>query len=261
MAAAVASPIVCADMQGSFDFRSVARCGGAVIDEACNGHDDEIAQFRKDRMQAFGTEARRAAKDLLRERAGLKDLSAELVVAARLTDDVRRARGECEQISQAVRESLAATARRSKVAAATRDRFLEMQKARMDEVRREEAQLEEAHAAAAVRLAEVDRFLGLYQERLGLAVARVAPHTVRLTLTLLDEERPERKFAFSLGLAGAEAEYSVTDCQPALPAASLARCVEQLNAGAPTEAAALPAFVCRMRRAFQEVAMGTRRGC
>merc|ERR1711964_423075 len=91
--------------------------------------------------------------------------------------------------------------------------------------------------------------MGTYKDRLGLAITRVAPQTVRMAFPLLDESNPQREFFFTLGLASGKSshEYCVFECDPDAP--ELPKLLEELNVNA-ASATALPRFVCSMRRAF-----------
>lgn len=260
MAAAVAMPCGLAafapeEMSTSFDFKTPAGVGGAALEAKLADSDAALAQWRKDRLHALRHGVQRAAYELGRERAALEELQAEVRSDA-LIEDFQQARADGARARGAVREAAAASAKRSAVAATARDRFLEVERQRLAEVRREERHLEEQEAAAAARRAELETLLGLYRGRLGLDVARVAEQTVRLTFTLLDADRPEREFACTLGDGHGDG-YRVSDCEPALPAGRLAALARQLNHGGEAEgqqASALPAFVCGLRRAFKEVA-------
>jgi len=96
--------------------------------------------------------------------------------------------------------------------------------------------------------AQAVKLLDTYKERLGLAITRAAPQTVRIGMSLIEEGDLQREFSFTLGLADSEDKccYSVRECTPCVP--ELPKLLEALNADA--SVTALPRFVCAMRRAF-----------
>jgi len=224
------------------------------MEDVLADHEEGLARWRKERCQTLRKEAERSVADLGCDLADLRALSESLSAAARMKDEVRKVQAAGEQASAVARDGAAATARRSAVAAAARDRFREVERQRLQELRVEEAQLGAQEAGEAERLAEVKRCLALYRGHLGLDFARVAPHTVRFTFTLVDERRPEDEFGFTLGLAPGASGYSVTDCRPELPEGWLEALTRRLDAAEASDASALPALVCGMRRAFQDLA-------
>jgi hypothetical protein len=79
-----------------------------------------------------------------------------------------------------------------------------------------------------------------------------------MAFSLIDECDLEREFSFTLGLADLEvgldvkSGYTVRECAPGVP--ELAKLLGELNADA--SVAALPRFVCAMRRAFLKQVSG-----
>jgi len=249
----VAAPAV-PGSPGGFDFRSVVR-GPSWIDEAFADSDDRLVQWRKGHIQALHQDAQRAARELKRERVGLEDLSTDITNTARLQADAAKLRIEGARLGEAVLEAVSSAAKRSEAASQARDSFLRVEQVHLTELHEEERALGEQDAAVASRLAEVECFLGLYQERLGLRLSRAAPQMVRLAFTLIDERRPEREFSFTLGLHGgvdAGVGYHIAACDPPLPQRRAAPLLRRLNDSHPSEATALPAFICGMRRVFLE---------
>merc|ERR1712087_13982 len=92
------------------------------------------------------------------------------------------------------------------------------------------------------------------KERLGLNVEVTAAQTVKITFLLVDNSDPSKEYSFllSLGPACDMAEsYSVSSCTPLV--SNVRALVETLNSQVES-AAALPAFVCAMKKAFQSIA-------
>jgi len=207
-----------------------------------------VVQWRKERSQALQLEVQRAARELCAERAALQDLYADLKNTAHLTEAATKLREEGARCEEATRLAVEAAAERSRMALQARERLCQAHEACRQELKQENTSLAKQHQAIAAQEAEIDRFLTLYKDNLGFSIERVAPQTVRMAFTLIDERDPACEFSFVLGLADSRA-YLVQECSPQVP--QLKELVSRLNAdvGAPT---ALPTFVCGMRRAFKE---------
>merc|ERR1712146_85394 len=68
----------------------------------------------------------------------------------------------------------------------------------------EERKIARQREVADAQHAEALKLLSVYKDRLGLAITREAPQTVRMTLSLLVESNPDREFCFTLGLTESE---------------------------------------------------------
>lgn len=211
---------------------------------------DRVAQWRKDRMRTAQLDTQRSLQELAWERAGLESLHADLASTAQQTEAAMRSREEDLQIGEALRQDAEATAQRAGVAAQTRDELRKARRGREKELREAEDALVDQCRQAQSQRADLDKFLALYADRLGLRIARVAPQTVRFTFTLLDREDLSREFSFSLGLSDSN-KYRVQDCDP--QPHDFGDLLARLNADT-TDPSALPAFVCGMRKAFKDVA-------
>merc|ERR1712039_491525 len=94
-------------------------------------------------------------------------------------------------------------------------------------------------------------------ERLGLNVEVTAAQTVKIKFLLVDASDPSKEYSFLLSLGHAcdmvesSESYSVSACTP--PVSNVRALVETLNSQIEI-AAALPAFVCAMKKAFQSIA-------
>mmetsp|Transcript_57475 Transcript_57475/g.145727 ORF Transcript_57475/g.145727 Transcript_57475/m.145727 type:complete len:253 (+) Transcript_57475:103-861(+) len=248
--ATVAVFSTCIDAPGAFDFMSLDHVGGRLNDVFAS-QNDRLLQWRKERSQALHQEGQRALRELQAERRALEQLEDGVRESAGRQQEVANVRERGAKVGQAVREGLEAMAKRSEAAAKARDKFRALEEKRVEDIRKEEQALAEQSAAAAKRLAEVDGFLGLFKARLGLELTRVAPQTVRFALTLIDEADLDAEFSFVLSVG---AVYQVPACKPQLPQRRLEALLGRLNHAGPSEAAALPAFVCGMRQSFQELA-------
>lgn len=232
----------------------------AVPEPACNfdmrletvfaESSSRVQLWRKERLQGLQQEVQRAARELTAERAALQELYADLASTAQLTEAAVKLREEGARCEEATRQSAEAAAERSRSAIHARDRLCQAHEACRDELKQENNELAKQTRALAAQESEIERFLALYKDKLGLSIERTAPQTVRVTFTLIDEADPAREFSFVLGLADSRA-YLVTDCCPQVP--QLKGLLARLNSDVGV-ASALPAFVCGMRRAFQEAA-------
>lgn len=222
------------------------------MNEVLADHNDRLSQWRRERSQALQQEGHQALRDLKAERRSLEMLEAAAQESAKLKGDVIEVKHRGEQLAKTVHHGIEAMAKRSEAAAQARDRFRELERRRVEEIQSEERAQAEHADFAAKRLQEVDNFLSLFKDHLGLQLARVAPQTVRFALTLVDEEHPDREFAFVLA-APDGGDYEVRECSPALPPRRLVGLVKRLNDGLPDASSALPAFLCCMRIAFQEL--------
>jgi len=241
-----------AEVHASFDFKSAAFPTGRL--EVLADHDNQLSQWRRDRFHALQLEAQHAAQELRCKRSGLNDLMADIAATAKLTDAAAKVHAEGLRVSEAAREATEAASKRYEVAAEARARLQGVEEARLEELRAEEGALWEQDDSMAARAKEIKRFISLYQDRLGLTLSRAAPQAVRVTFTLLDPADPAREFAFSLSLAPVDGEgdgYHVDGLNPALPVHTVDDMLQRLNAADVSEASALPAFACGMRRAFR----------
>eukprot|EP00420_Gonyaulax_spinifera_P032143 CAMPEP_0197880646 /NCGR_PEP_ID=MMETSP1439-20131203/8383_1 /TAXON_ID=66791 /ORGANISM="Gonyaulax spinifera, Strain CCMP409" /LENGTH=284 /DNA_ID=CAMNT_0043500209 /DNA_START=26 /DNA_END=878 /DNA_ORIENTATION=- len=227
MAAAVALP----ESPRAFGMRSPGRSAAPAsqLDEVLACTHVKVAQWRKGAVQAAQLEAQCGLRELRREGALLGDLQSDLASTKELVEAARRLKDEGRRLGEAMRHSADAGAHRCEVAARTRDQIREALEAQEQELQEVEALLEERKAAVGVQGSEIDRLLGLYRDRLGFSITRVAPQTVRMAFTLLDERSPSREFSFTLGLADSKG-YRLLDCAPAVPEAEAL--LERLNCDA-----------------------------
>jgi len=247
-------------MDATFDFESIVGACVPSIEEIYADQAAGVARWRKERLQALREELDRAAREVARERASAGNMFSELAGSQSLKQEASARHEVLAYARDVARENAAACSRRSEAAARSRDEFFEVRRQRLSQLEAEEKRRGEAEAEMAARIAEVEGLRGAYADRLGLAVSRVGPGTVRMTFTLVDTERPEAEFSFTLGLGAGGASYSAGDYQPALPAEQVQALEQRLN---PTELgrdAMLPAFLVRVRGAFKELVAASRCG-
>lgn len=232
---------VCAPTPTNFDMK---------LEKVFADSTSRVVQWRKEQSRALQSEVQRAARELCAERAALQDLYSELSNATQLTEAAVKLREEGARADAATKQSAEAAEQRSKAALEARDKLCQAHEVCRQELKKEGTTLSKRWRSISEQEAEIERFLALYKDTLGLVIERTAPQTVRLTFTLIDEADPAREFSFVLGLAESRA-YLVTECRPRV--STIGKLLARLNAdvGAPS---ALPAFVCSMRRAFQEAA-------
>eukprot|EP00930_Biecheleria_cincta_P067159 TRINITY_DN5357_c0_g1_i1.p1 TRINITY_DN5357_c0_g1~~TRINITY_DN5357_c0_g1_i1.p1 ORF type:complete len:281 (+),score=60.89 TRINITY_DN5357_c0_g1_i1:69-845(+) len=247
---APASPARCFD----FDYRSPARCEPVpgntgcsdLMEEVCSSHQERVAQWRRDKAHALHVEAQRGIQETLREEEGLEQLKADLAAVQELTEAAKHLSSEGSRLNQAIHTSLSAAGHRAQVAAQARDGLRETQQESQKELQQEEHALHQRIQTAEDQMVDIEYFLNRYRDSLGLDICRVAPQTVRLVFGLIDKTRPNREFSVTLALAQQQG-YDAFDCSPEVP--ELAPLMQQLNED-PAAAAALPTFLCGLRRAF-----------
>lgn len=213
---------------------------------------ERLTQWRRNLAGSARFEAQLGLRELQHEREHLQDLRTDLAGVRTLVEAASQLEAGGARLAEVVQSSSDAASSRAQSMARIRDELndsCELHKQKLKEVEQtisEQQVVADAHHAKALKL------LGTYGDRLGLAITRVAPQTVRMAFSLLDQFEPGREFSFSLGLADAKG-YRVIECVPHVP--ELSRLLEDLNANAAT-ATSLPRFVCGMRRAFLKIAAG-----
>jgi hypothetical protein len=224
--------------------------------EAYAAAESRISQWRRDSTHSVGSELQRGLRELGRERAQLTDLRSEVAGAHNSVETATQLHADSELVAEAVHTSVAAADERAQALARTRDELLQQRDVHLEALRREEQEIATQRQTAEERQAEAERLLNTYRDRLGFAITREAPQTVRMTFSLLDKADPAREFAFILGIAQGEehAAYEVSNCVPMVP--ELRGLLADLN-HCPESAVALPRFVCSMRKAFFQVAACT----
>jgi len=238
-----------------FDYRSPAKveesplpCGPGCSDkleEVCAASQRRVASWRKERAQGLNVAAQQGLQDILREEDVLYDLQADLVAVQELTEAARRFRGDGAKLGEVVLQSMRAAGDRAEVVAGTKEVLQSAHEEFQKEVRDEGKKLKQKREAADAQQLDINDFLSRYSRSLGLEITRVSSQTVQLTFTLIDKAELGREFSLVLGL-GKEG-YVASACSPEVP--ELPELVERLNEASPS-AAAIPMFICGLRRAF-----------
>lgn len=221
-----------------------------------------LTQWRKDFVNSSRFEAKQGLEDLRHEREHLKDLQADLAGVQGLVEAASQLQVGGTRLAEVLHTSAEAAGSRAQALARVRDELHRLCETHRQEQRQQESKIARQAEVADAQHAEALKLLGTYSDRLGLAITREAPQTVRFAFSLLDESDPERVFSFTLGLADLEADtdasssgktsegYHVGDCTPNVP--ELPALLAGLNADA-SSVTALPRFVCSMRRAFMKL--------
>lgn len=245
-------------------FRSPLRNVGSVAGiERTTGSEEvfgdaqaHLTQWRKDFVSSASFEAQQGLRDLCHEREQLKDLHADLAGMQGLVEAASQLQVGDARLAEVLQSSTKAAVSRGQVVAHASDELRQLNEVHSKELQQEERRVVRAGLAAEAQHAEALKLLGTYSERLGLAITRVAPQTVRMALSLIDECDLQREFFFTLGIADAQGgkaseAYSVCECSPDVP--ELPQLLAELNAEA-ASVTALPRFVCSMRRSFAKLA-------
>lgn len=214
-----------------------------------------VLNWRMHSLDHARIDARQGLADLRRDQVELAELRNELATSTQLKRAAAQQHANNQKLQEAERRHGATMAARAEAAMHQSARLQDQQSLRMRELDDAEASLLKQRAEINARMSKVDSLFALYAERLGLTISRIAPHTVRVTFSLIDEKDPDRQFSFTLGSASSTT-YTVSDCSVSLPA--LDQMVRRLNSD-PLSPSALPTFACSMRRAFKEAAMRTER--
>lgn len=237
-----------------FDYRSPARAEPVpgntgcsdLMEEVCSNHEERVAQWRRDQAHAVHSEAQRSIQEVLREEDGLEQLRADLLAVQELTEAAKRLSSEGSKLNKAINASLSDAGHRAEVAAQLCDGPCGTQQKSQEEFRKQELALHRQIQDAEDQKVDIEYFLNRYRDSLGLNIQRVAPQTVRLVFTLIDKSRPSREFSVTIALAHQQG-YTAFDCSREVP--ELPQLLNRLNQD-PAAAAALPMFVCGLRRAF-----------
>jgi len=208
-----------------------------------------LMQWRKNLVSSATFEARQGLRELIHEREDLKDLQADLKGLNGLVEAASQLHAGGSRLAEVVHQSNeAASVRASALEGVCRDLQQAADKKIQEAAEVEQARAEKDHEAAVMH-EQALALLRTYKDRLGLDISRVAPETVRMAFSLLDERDPSREFSFVLGLS--KDCYYVRDCAPVVP--ELNKLLEELN-NAYCSVSALPRFVCSMRRCFLKAA-------
>jgi hypothetical protein len=219
----------------------------ASMDVPYAAAESRLLQWRRDLTQTVGTEFQRSLRELCREHAQLTDLHTDLEGARSLAESALQDHADGERLVESNRSSLDAASERAQALARTRDELYQQRDSHLEALRREQQETEQQSVTMKDRVGEAEKLLNTYKDRLGLAITREAPQTVRMSFSLIDKDDAMREFAFSLGLGEIGESYEVRDCEPKVP--ELPSLLAELNSAAESRTA-LPRFVCSMRRAF-----------
>jgi len=253
--------MACSPSAHACGFRSPLRslradsCEWAGSTEVLADAQAQLVQWRKDLISAASFEAQQGLRELRHERDQLKDLQSDLTGVQSLVQVASQLRAGGERLADTLSSCSQAGSSRAQTVAALHE---DMQRScdRSKEALREEKQrATQQKVLSDAQHAEALKLLSTYQDRLGLHIRREAPQTVRIAFCLIDEKDAEKEFCFTLGLAtsdkGSSESYGVLECAPPVP--ELKKLVEDLNRNA-CSPAALPRFVCGMRKAFLRLA-------
>jgi len=227
-----------------------------------------LAQWRKDLAMSATFEAQQGLRELSHEREHLKDLRADVGGLQGLVEAASQLQAGGARLAEVVHCSNESAGSRALAIGRVCDDLHELHQTRKHEVQQVECNNAQKQQLADAQHAEALTLLGTYRDRLGLAISRVAPQTVRMAFSFLDECDAGRQFSFTLGLGelgGVTREFSsaktsdgycVIECVPHVP--ELPQLLAELNAHA-ASVTALPRFVCSMRRGFLKVAQEARK--
>lgn len=226
-------------------------CDRVASEEVYADAHARVVQWRKDLLNTAGFEAQQGLRELRHEKEVLMDLQSDLAGIQGLVRTSSHLHKGGARLAEVLKSSTEAAATRAEAVSRMSQELQEHCQQQREELRKEERKTAIQREAADAQHAEALKLLNTYKDRLGLAISRAAPQTVRMAFSLLDPSDSSREFCFTLGLAESKETkaqvYSVNECMPEVP--ELSKLLEQLNNGA-SSTTALPRFVCSMRRAF-----------
>jgi hypothetical protein len=210
-----------------------------------------VMQWRKDFLSGASFEAQQGLRELRHEKEILRDLQSDLVGIQGLVQVASHLQKGGERLAEVLNSSRDAAATRTEGVVRIRDELQQFCQQQSEELQEEERKIARQREVADAQHAEALKLLSVYKDRLGLAITREAPQTVRMAFSFLDASNPDREFCFTLGLAESDQAcaqmYSVKECMPEIP--ELPKLLQLLNDDA-SSITALPRFVSGMRRAF-----------
>lgn len=223
------------------------------LDEILSNSRARIQQWAKDRIEAAREDAQCGRVEASNDLAGLADLKADLQEILQQTEAMELIEEEGEMLEQVIAGHIEAEADRRKIHMQMRDDLNKENETLSQQLQHEEQKLGSQETKLREWRDEVDKFLGYYQEHLGLAFAHTGPHTFRVMFSKLDPLDERREFSFTLSLRSRGDEqlelFCVTACEPWLP--QMDCLVEALNQD-PSAHTAVPKFFCAVRRAFKD---------
>jgi len=217
--------------------------------------ESQMGRWRRDLIGSIGFEAQTGIEELARERRHLADLQADLENTRSMVEAAKRLDANGRRMAACLSDSEQAASERAETVANALDKLDEQKSTHELELQHERHILEEQRCEAEERHEEALRMLSTYWSRLGLSLSREAPQLIRASFIFIDPEEPAREFAFTLGLAeDGTSSYKVQDCLPQIP--KLDELLAELNKDSQSRAA-LPRFLCGMRKAFAESVKST----
>jgi len=253
---AASSPMPTRASSSKSPLRAFAPFEGVGAEVYADAH-ARLVQWRKDLGSSASFDAQQDLRELCHEKEHLKDLKSDLAGVQSLVGAAAQLQVGGTRLAEVVRSSTEAAATRAQSVARVRDELDRVRDSHRQELQQEERTVSRQKEMADAQHADSLKLLGVYKERLGLEITRVAPQIVRMAFSLMDNSDPSRVFFFTLGLADCEDKasdgYCVRECTPPVP--ELQKLVEELNADT-SSTVALPRFVCLIRRCFIKMAGG-----
>jgi len=211
-----------------------------------------VAQWRRDQHQAVRSYTQQQLNGIKSEKSRVGELKANLEGVQELSSQWGKQHQETERVYEASRASAEQLVAKNTEGRDARDHLRRREAVLKEELHREEKVLTDRSKAAEAQAQEIEALFSLWKEHAGLVMEREAPATLKVTFNLFTEEAEpvERACSFIFGMAN-PAEYVVQNTSPTLPEAQIDRVMQQLNVDQ-KQRAALPAFMCAMRRLFQQ---------
>merc|ERR1712139_83609 len=195
--------------------------------------------------------AQQGLRELSHEREHLKELQEDLAGVQSLVQAASQLQAGGGRLAEVLHSSTQAAGSRAQAITRVCEDLRGLCETQRQELEEEKRKIARQQEVADAQHMEALKLLNTYSDRLGLVITRVAPQTVRMNFSLLNECNPEEDASFTLGIENDESKtsdcYCVSECKPEVP--ELSALVAALNADT-SSVSALPRFVCSMRRAF-----------
>lgn len=151
-------------------------------------------------MSSASFEAQQGLRELSHERAHLKDLQVDLAGVQGLVEAASHLQAGGARLTEVLHSSAEAAGSRAEAMVHVCNNLRVLCETHRQELQQEEHKTARQQEVADAQHVEALKLLDTYRERLRLAITRVAPQTVRMSFSLLEDCNPEREFCFTLGL-------------------------------------------------------------
>lgn len=214
----------------------------------------QMSRWRKETVHSIGREVSEKFEELRQARRQLSDLKTDLESIKESLEATRKLTVHGKRTAQALEASENSARERAQAIELARAELLRQDQKHQRDLQEASDRSASQKKEAKERHEEATKLISTYERRMGLTIAREAPQTVKVSFALVDKADLCREFSFILDASssadGASSSFRVSDVTPEVP--KVHELLAELNEGRNTRAA-LPRFLCSMRKAFQEL--------